>query len=171
MTNRETTEHFASLYKELHELSGRALRRERRGHTLSPTDLLHEAYLRLSSSKCEWENEAHFRNTAALYMRRALVDHAKRKRSLKKSRPGEGERVTLSEVEGELLNLDVLDIEELLEELERLSPRQAEVVTKRFYGGLTYAEIAESLGVSEDTVSRDWQFAKAWLLAKLEGKR
>jgi len=157
------------VYAELREMAGRQLRRENPGHTLSPTALVHEAYIRLvDQTRVEWQDRAHFFAVASQAMRRVLVDHARRHRA---ARRGGGVRpLALDEVEiplheraGVLVALD-----EALHRLERLDERMARVVELRFFGGLTEPEAAEVLGVAERTVRRDWVKARGWLLRELE---
>lgn len=144
------------------------MRNERRGHTLQPSALVHEAYLKLvDHEKIDWQNRSHFFGVAAQAMRRILVDHA-RTRNYQK-RGGGAQRVSLDEAAslaadraGELVALD-----EALIELEKLDPRKSRIVEARYFGGFGIEETAEMLGVSTATVSRDWETAKAWLLREL----
>ena len=151
------------VYDELRALAGGQLRRERDGHTLTPTALVHEAYLRLVGQDAPWENRAHFFGVASLAMRRVLVHYARRRAAGK--RGGGALAVTLHEdgVAGEAPAEDVLALDEALDRLAALAERPARVVEMRFFGGLTQEETAAALGVSVPTVQRDWQAAKAWL--------
>ena len=156
------------VYAELHQLAERQMRREDPGHTLSPTALVHEAYIRMiDQTRVEWQDRAHFFAIAAQAMRRVLVDHARRHGA---ARRGGGVRpldvnevdVPLEERAEELLALD-----EALRELGTLDERLARVVELRYFGGLTEVEAAEVLGVTERTIRRDWVKARGWLLLKL----
>jgi len=155
------------IYAELKTLAAAALRGERADHTLQPTALVHEAWLRLvDQTRVAWQGRAHFLGTAALAMRRVLVDHARARGRAK--RGGGAERVPL---EGELaaapsgldLELDVLALDRGLAELARHSERAARVVELRFFAGLSEEDTAEVLGVARATVTRDWRAARAWL--------
>jgi RNA polymerase sigma factor (TIGR02999 family) len=155
---------FPLVYAELRELAARQLRREPDGHTLSPTALVHEAYVRLVGyTRMEWEGRAHFMAVAATAMRRVLVEHARGHRSAK--RGGALRRVPIDAVElgtaerSELL----LALDEALDRLAALDARQARVVECRFFGGLTEEETAEALGIGLRTVKRDWAKARSWL--------
>jgi RNA polymerase sigma factor (TIGR02999 family) len=149
------------------------LKRERAGHTLQPTALVHEAYIRLMEQRdVAWENRAQFFALASQMMRRILVDHARARRAAK--RPARAMQVTLAEeaVGSAPRALDLLALDENLERLAALDARQARVVEMRFFGGLTHEEIASVLGVSLATVNREWRLAKAWLYQRLsEGRR
>jgi RNA polymerase sigma factor (TIGR02999 family) len=152
------------VYSELHRLAHQRLGRERKGHTLQTTALVHEAYLRLIDQKeVRWQNRAHFFAIAAQMMRRILVDYA-RSRSVAK-RGGDARQVSLDEameVSGERA-ADVIALDEALKSLSELDQRKSRIIELRFFGGLSIEETAEVLGVSPGTVMRDWTFAKAWL--------
>jgi len=157
------------VYADLRRLAAERLARLVPGQTLQATELVHEAYLRLAGSGDPgWQNRAHFFGAAARAMRNILADHLQRRASLKRGghlrRVGEDTTAALS---SEGPSDEVLALEEVLQELERLYPRKAEVVSLRIFGGLTVPEIAEIEGHSEKTVERDWRFAKAWLCARL----
>ena len=156
------------LYEQLRELAHRHLLGENRGHTLNTTALVHEAYIRLSEQeRVRWQSRSHFLGIAALAMRRLLVNHAVRRRTAKR---GAGVApVTWDEnIEAREERADeVLALDEALNRLAELDPRQARMVECRFFGGLTDAEIAEVLGVSVPTVQRDWRAARAWLAGAL----
>jgi RNA polymerase sigma factor (TIGR02999 family) len=159
---------IASVYAELRRQAARCLRRERREHTLRPTALVHEAYLRLVAQReIPWANREQFFAVAATMMRRILVDHARRRAASK--RAGGLCRVTLDEnaaVQAER-DADLLALEQALEELARLDADKVRLVELRFFGGLSLEETAQVLGVSVATVSREWRMAKAWLFHRL----
>ena len=160
------------VYEELHRLAAHYLGRERADHTLQPTALVHEAYLRLiDQRRVDWRNRAQFLGVAAGMMRRILVNHARDRAAAK--RPGARERISLSNVElpsaAAPPEVDLIALEDALLELARLDARKARVVELRFYGGLTMNEIAEVLGISLATVEREWSFARAWLYDAVEG--
>jgi RNA polymerase sigma factor (TIGR02999 family) len=157
------------LYPELRRRAAHYLRRERRGHTLQPTALVNEAYLRLFHAEgLEWNDRAHFLATMAQQMRRILVDYARARNSHK--RPDAQVRVEFQDV-ADLQHsqpIDLLAIDQALTHLAAADPRASRVVELRFFGGLMETETAEVLGISIATVKRDWLFAKAWLLNRLE---
>jgi len=158
------------VYDELRAMAGRRLRAEPRHPTLSPTELVHEAYLRMAdASRVTARGKAYFFAAAAQAMRRIVVDRARRRRRLKRG----GGQAPLTLQDAVALTddpaLDVLELEEGLERLTEIQERAAKVVECRFYGGLSVEETAESLGVSPRTVDRDWQFARAWLFDHLRG--
>lgn len=158
---------FPLVYNELHRRASAMMARERRDHTLQATALVHEAFLKVARPGVSFQSRLHFYNSAALAMRRILVDHAAARSAQK--RGGGAAGVPLSEVDpaGELPETDVLALDEALKTLESRSPRQHQVVMLRFFGGLRDAEIAEMLSVSEKTVRRDWATAKLWLAAEM----
>jgi RNA polymerase sigma factor (TIGR02999 family) len=173
----------ALVYPELRRIAGRHLRQERMNHTLQPTALVHEAFVRLfRGDPIDWQNRTHFFVLAARQMRRILVDHGRRRRALKG--PGRLVRVTLSEVDTDeggdvsvhavaragldAVDADLLALDQALHRLEALDPRAARVVELRYFGGLGEREAAEALGISTATAKRDWAFARAWLLKQLE---
>ncbi|NOT58804.1 MAG: sigma-70 family RNA polymerase sigma factor [Acidobacteria bacterium] len=149
---------------ELRRLARGYLRRERPGHTLQPTALVNEAYLKLIDQRqVQWQNRAHFLGIAAQLMRRILIDHARR--HLYQKRGGGALRVSLDESAAvtDAKTAELLAVEEALEKLIGLDARKGRIIELRFYGGLTEVEIAEVLGVSVPTVQREWRSAKAWL--------
>ncbi len=157
------------LYPELRRLAARHLRSEPSGHTLQPTALVHEAYMRLvEQRRVEWQGRAHFLTLAARMMRRILIDHARKKNAAR--RGGDAVHVTLTDPAGPrpVPALDVLALDEALHELARIDERAADVVGLRFFGGLNNTEVAEVQGTSTATVKRDWAFARAWLRSALE---
>lgn len=152
------------VYDELRRLAAAYLSRERPDHTLQPTALVHEAYIRLTDQRCvDWQNRAHFFGLAAEMMRRILVNHA-RDRAAEK-RGGEAQRVSLSLAVNsfERPAVDVLALHEALDRLAALDPRKSRIVELKFFGGMTTVEIAEVLHLSPATVEREWSFARAWL--------
>ena len=157
------------LYRELHMLADRAMRAERHNHTLQPTLLVDEAYLQLlPSNKIEWQNKAHFLALASNTMRRVLVDHARSAKAAK--RPGGHQQVELtSRVHIGEQALDVLDLNNALENLTQFDERLGSIVEMRFFAGMSFEEIAETLGISLRTAKRDWALARAWLHAALVG--
>lgn len=156
------------VYRELHRLAAHYMRRERPNHTLQPTALVNEAYLRLAAEpERNWQDRAHFFGFAARLMRQILVEHARARQAEKRS--AFAQKVSLDETLGfsrerprELIALD-----DALKCLEQLNPRQSRVVELRFFGGLSVEETAEVLGTSARTVKRDWNVARAWLLGQL----
>ena len=158
----------AHLYVELRSLAESHLRRERRDHTLQPTALANEAYLKLvDQSRATWEDRTHFLRTAAMTMRRILVDYARNHGAQK--RHGSAERVPLTESISLAAGMDVdlLDLDETLHRLASFDAQKARVVELRFFGGLEHGEIAQMLGLSRRTVDREWSFARVWLFKEL----
>ena len=152
------------VYEELRKQAANYLRRERVGHTLQTTALIHEAYLKLVDQKnVHWQNRAHFFGIAAQLMRRILVDHARTKKRAK--RGGSNIRVSFNEanVLSPSQNLDIVALDEALERLSEIDEQQSRIVELRFFSGLTVEETAAVLGISPATVKRDWSMAKAWL--------
>ena len=159
------------VYEELRRQASRYLRRERVGHTLQTTALIHEAYMRLVDQKnVHWQNRAHFFGIAAQMMRRILVDYARTRQRAK--RGGSDVRVSLSEatLKAPGQNLDVVALDEALERLAEIDEQQSRIVELRFFSGLTVEETAEVLGISTATVKRDWSMAKAWLHREIRGE-
>jgi RNA polymerase sigma factor (TIGR02999 family) len=155
------------VYGELRRLAGSYLRNELSGHTLQPTALVHEAFLRLAGNSPECANRSQFYGLAAHLMRQILVDHARTRQAAKR-----GGRLVRISLDAELVvspeqHADLVVLDEALERLAALDPRKAQVVEMRFFGGLSVEESAEALNISEVTVRRDWQFAKTWLLREL----
>ncbi|UCF33872.1 MAG: sigma-70 family RNA polymerase sigma factor [Phycisphaerales bacterium] len=159
------------VYDELRALAGSYFERKSPGHTLQPTALVHEAFLKLvQPAGGEWKSRAHFFAVAAKAMRQILADHARRKKAAK--RAGGGQRVTLS---GLLTpptieqQIDLIALDEALEKLARLSPRQGQIVEMRFLAGLDEREVAHVLNVTPRTIQREWRMAKAFLRRELSG--
>ena len=159
---------FPLVYEELRRQARRQLSRERADHTLQPTALVHEAYMRMvDQTSPQIENRAHFFGFASRVMRQILVDHAREHKAEK--RGGAAQRLSLNDLDllPEQSAADMLELDEALKGLEAIDERKCRVVDMRFFGGLKESEIAEVLGVTEKTVRRDWQFAKLWLYRKL----
>jgi len=160
------------VYNELRRLAGRYMQDERTGHTLQPTALVHEAFLRLAGQdRANWRNRAQFMGIAGQLMRRILVDHARKRHAAKRG----GTLVTLEEGIGNQRSTatqaeEILAVDEALARLDRLDPQQARVVELRYFGGLSAEETAEAMGMSQRTVEREWATAKAWLRAQLAGE-
>ena len=155
---------------ELRRLARVYMGRERRGHTLQPTALVNEAFLRLADARgLRWQDRAHFLGISARLMRRVLVDHA-RAHGYRK-RGGGAQRVTLHEalLASPASSLDILALDRALEALAAVDERKSRVVELRFFGGLSVEETAEVLHLSNDTIKRDWRLARLWLLRELEG--
>ena len=156
------------VHRELRRQAAGYLRRERRDHTLQPTALVHEAYLRLvGQAQVPWQNRAHFYGLASQMMRRILVDHARRHRAAK--RPGAGLQVAMDDgmLRVEARACELLDLDQALAELTAIDARQGQIVELRYFGGLSEQEVADILAVSRQTITRDWQLAKAWLQRRL----
>ncbi|MHC4953457.1 MAG: sigma-70 family RNA polymerase sigma factor [Planctomycetota bacterium] len=160
---------FGLLYGELHRLAGAIFRSQRAGHTLQPTVLVHEAYLKMLRPDAAWEDRAHFCGVAAKAMRQILINHARDRAALKRGGGAPVRSLTISDaVEATGAEaLDILALHEALEELAKLDDRQAKIAELRFFGGLTNKEVAEALGVSLRTVELDWSMAKGWLAGQL----
>ncbi len=157
------------IYDELRRLAGNYLRRERSDHTLQPTALVHEAYIKLiDQTQVKWQNRAHFFGIAANIMRRILVDYARQHRADK--RGGAAEKLPLEEeilIVSEGKSAELLALDEALENLAKIDEQKSKIVELRYFGGLSVEETAEVLGVSEVTVKRHWRMAKAWLYGQL----
>jgi RNA polymerase sigma-70 factor, ECF subfamily len=168
--DREAAERLLPLvYDELRRIAARQLRQERADHTLQATAIVHEAYLRLAGQAgLEWPSRAHFFAFAAHLIRRILVDYARHRNRAK--RRGPFEKITIVEVADLALEKspDLVALDEALCGLEKLDPRKATVVELKFFGGLTLEEIADQLGISPETVGREWRRARAWLYSTLQ---
>jgi RNA polymerase sigma factor (TIGR02999 family) len=159
------------VYSELRRIAARHLKRERPGHSLQPTALVHEAYLRLvDAANVDWHERAQFFGLAARLMRQILVDHARTRDAAK--RGGGTPKVSLEEAPEPHRgpDIDLIALDEALGQLAALDPQQGRVVELRYFGGLTIEETAEVIGVSPATVKRDWTMAKAWLRRELGRK-
>ena len=158
------------VYGELRAIAANRLQHERKDHTLQPTALVNEAFLRLADqTRVNWQGKAHFCAVAARMMRRILVDHARRKHAAK--RESGGQHIPLQETLLPAVSdfpINMVEVDDLMEQLSRLSPRQAQVFELRCFGGLDVRETAAVLEVSEATVKNDWRFARAWLAAQLK---
>jgi RNA polymerase sigma-70 factor, ECF subfamily len=167
--SRAARELLPLVYDELRAIAARRMREERVGHTLQPTALVHEAFLRLvDHSRFDWKGRAHFLGVAANTIRLILVDHARRTNADK--RGGERSRTPLHDglaSEDPRSEVDLLALEDALEKLARLHPRQARVVELRYFGGLSLEETALVLDCAQSTVAADWALAKAWLAREL----
>jgi RNA polymerase sigma factor (TIGR02999 family) len=161
------------VYAELHTLASRYLSRERRDHTLQPTALVNEAFLRLAGQRdVDWQSRAHFFGIAARLMRRILVDHARR--DARDKRGGGATHLPLDDVDpaspaAAVDAVDTVALDAALSRLEALDPHQGRVVELRFFGGMTIEEAAEVMGISTATVKREWVVARAWLYRELTG--
>lgn len=156
------------VYRELHQLAASYLRKERDGHTLQPTALVHEAYLRLvDQAHPNWENRSHFYGVAARLMRQILVDHARRRNAGKRA----GISVPLEEAFGFSFQQSqvLVALDTSLNDLEKFDPRKCKVVELRYFGGLSMDEIAQAMSVSAVTVRRDLRMAEAWLHKEIVG--
>jgi RNA polymerase sigma-70 factor, ECF subfamily len=159
-----------SMYDDFRRVAAAQLRREPPGHTLQPTALVHEAFLRLIDQRnVTWQGRTHFIAVGAQAMRRILVDHARGARRIK--RGGERRRIQLDEslTVSPKDNEDIIAIDDALNDLAALDPRQAKIVELRFFGGMTNEEVANVLGISRATVDRQWRAIKAWLRSQLQG--
>lgn len=166
--DEQAVEHlFPLVYEELRRLARSFLRKERGEHTLQPTALVHEAYLKLVDQNVSWQNRAHFYAISAKIMRRILVNYAREHNAEK--RGGGHQRISLDETKeiSQKKTLDVLVLDEALNKLEQFDERKCRVVEMRFFGGLSEKEISEVLKVSEKTIRRDWSLAKLWLHREL----
>jgi RNA polymerase sigma factor (TIGR02999 family) len=159
------------LYGELHRLASNYLSRESTGHTLQPTALVHEAYLRLVDQRqVDWRNRAQFLGVAANMMRRILVNHARDRAAQKRGAGAQPVSLSLMEAPSGRPDVELIALEDALQRLAALDERKSKVVELKFFGGLTIEEIAEVLQVSGATVEREWAFARAWLYEAIEGE-
>jgi len=162
---------FPLVYDELRRLASLRMKAERGNHTLQPTALVHEVYMRLiDQHSVDWNNRLHFFSLASEMMRRILVTHAIAKKTDK--RGGELTHLALDEAIGFPQNneVDFADLDEALNELEKFAPRQAKVVEMRFFAGLTVEEVAQVMNLDERTIKRDWRSAKAWLYERMKNE-
>jgi RNA polymerase sigma factor (TIGR02999 family) len=158
------------VYRELRRIARQQMRGERAGHTLQPTALVHEAFLRLvDQNRGGWQNRAHFFGVAAQTMRRLLVDYARRRSAAKRTIPVTMNEEIFQRGPGANQTEEILAVDEVLEQLAELDPRQARVVELRYFGGLSLEETAEALGIATRTVKLDWAMAKGWMRSQLSG--
>ena len=161
---------FPYIYDELRKLAGGYLRRERQDHTLQPTALVHEAYMKLiDQNRVKWQNRAHFFGVAAQIMRRILLDHARSRFAEK--RGGTAEKLALEEgvqIAAEGKDSQLIALDEALNELAKFDPDKARIVELRFFGGLSIEETAEVMQMSAPTINRHWKLARAWLESRLQ---
>jgi RNA polymerase sigma factor (TIGR02999 family) len=160
------------VFDDLRQIAGALFQREGEAHTLQPTALVNEVYLRLIKQKVEWQNREQFFATAALLMRRILVDYAKQRQTAKR---GSGAaKIPLDEAAGVPLaaaaNVDLEALDQALTRLAEIDPRQARIVELRFFVGLSHEEVGTVLGISETTVKREWKTARLWLFRELTPK-
>jgi RNA polymerase sigma factor (TIGR02999 family) len=156
------------VYRELRRRAGAYLRRERPDHTLQPTALVHEAYVRLmGQERVAWQNRAHFFAMAAQMMRRVLIDHAREHQAAK--RPGAAVKVVLDDRVGttQPRACELIALDQALVELARIDPRQGQIMELRYFGGLSEQEVAAVLSISRATVTREWHTARAWLYRRM----
>jgi RNA polymerase sigma factor (TIGR02999 family) len=159
------------VYRDLKGLAAHFLQEERPGHTLQPTALVHEVYLRLCGQNAKWQNRAHFMAVAGQLMRRILVDYARQRVASK--RGGHEQRLELEQCEIEVnaeQSEEIIAIDECLERLAQLDSQQARVVEMRYFAGMTVEETAEALAISPRTVKREWAMAKAWLRIEISSR-
>src|SRR5579862_7892686 len=156
------------VYRELRRLAGRCLQNEQPGQTLQVSDLVHEAYLHLADlSRLDWQHRNHFFAVSATLMRRILVDRARKRMAAKRGGRAQGIDVEQALDVSSKRSAEMVALDDALNELARMAPRKARIVELRFFAGLGVKETAEVVGVSSDTVMRDWRLAKAWLLKEL----
>jgi RNA polymerase sigma-70 factor, ECF subfamily len=163
------------VYDELRALAASWFRQQPANHTLQPTALVHEAYLRLHRTpNVQWRDRTHFFAVAATAMRRILVDHARHRRTGKRGK-GEYDRITLDEAawraSGQKSEVNIIELDAAMTRLERLDPRQCRIVELRFLAGLSVEDTAAALGISTRTVKLDWSMARAWLVEQLRGEQ
>ena len=160
------------VYNELKRLAGSYLRRERPDHTLQSAALVNEAYLRLvDQTQTRWQNKAHFYGIAAQMMRRILADHARGHNAAKRGAGMPELELDEAMAQAQSRSVDVLDLEEALQRLEKLDAQQGRIVELRFYSGLSIEDTANVLGISPATVKRDWAAARAWLFREVAARR
>lgn len=160
---------FDALYVELKRCAARQLRRERAGHMLQTTALVHEVYDKLLDQRVDWKNRAHFMAFAATSMRRVLVDYARAREADKRGGAWERLSIDVAELVPDESARDVLELHEAIDELAAFDPEQARLVELRFFGGYSIDETATVLGTSPTTVKREWDLARAWLHRRLRG--
>jgi RNA polymerase sigma-70 factor (ECF subfamily) len=160
------------VYKELKRLAGSYLRRERPDHTLQSAALVNEAYLRLvDQTQTRWQNKAHFYGIAAQMMRRVLADHARGHNAAKRGAGMPELELNEAVAQAQARSVDLVDLEEALQKLEKLDPQQGKIVELRFFSGLSIEDTANVLGISPATVKRDWAVARAWLFREVGARQ
>lgn len=165
---RDAERLMAAIYEDLKRLAASQLRHERAGHTLNPTALVHEAYIRLINQRnVNWNDRLHFFSIASRIIRRILTDHARERHALKRGGIHHATSIEGLEIAAPARPLDLIALDEALSELAALSERQARIVELRFFGGLSIPEIAAALSVGSRSVDREWQIARAWLFDRL----
>lgn len=164
---RARDELYARIYEQLRQLARRQMRQERAGHTLQPTAVVNEAFLRLVEGNRNWDNRKHFFLSAASAMRRVLIDHARARRAAKRGSGGLHLSLLDSDAPVGALDVNLLDLEQALAELERLNPRLARIMELRYFAGFNVEETAEALELSTATVKREWSYARAWLIDRM----
>lgn len=160
---------IAAIYDDMRRLAARHMGGERRNHTLEPTAVVHEAYVRLiDQHKTDWKDRLHFFAVASRIIRRVLIDHARANEADK--RGGDRTRISLTDhdIAGPSRDIDLIALDEALNELAEIDPQQGRIVELRYFGGCTVEEVAELLNIGKRTVDRDWQAAKAWLFLRLD---
>jgi len=161
---------MAALYADLRRLAVSHLGRERGNHTLQPTALVHEAYVKLVDQRnTAWADRLHFFAVAARIIRRILIDHARAKNAERRGGDRTLISITTHDVPAPERDIDLIALDEALEELAELDPQQAKIVELRYFSGCTVEEVAQILNIGKRTVDRDWQAARAWLFVRLEG--
>ena len=162
-------EAFKFLYQPLRRIAAARMRKERNGHTLQPTALVHEAYEKMIGlNNMKWQNKAHFLAVASQVMRHILADYARQKSSLRRGGSYKHEHATDTLAVSPGMNVEILDLERALKRLGEMDLRQARVIEFRYFGGMNEEEVAHVLGVSVRTVRRDWIIARAWLFGELQ---
>jgi len=167
--NQEDAERLmAAIYDDLKRLAASQLRGERQGHTLNPTALVHEAYIRLINQRnVDWNDRLHFFSIASRIIRRILTDHARERHALKRGGTDRACSIEGLDIAAPERDLDLVALDEAMTELATLSERQARIVELRFFGGLSIPEIAAALSMGSRSVDREWQIARAWLFERL----
>ena len=159
------------VYSELRNIARRFMAMEKLDHTLQPTALVNEAYLKLVDQRnAKWQNRAHFFGISAQLMRRILVDHARQRQAVKRG-GSDQQRLSITSAQADVIHqpeIDLLALNEALDELAQMDPQQSRIVELKFFGGLSIDETAEVLGISHATIERDWKSARAWLRRQLE---
>lgn len=160
------------VYTDLRRMAGHFMRSERKDHTLQPTALVNEVFVRLveQNGGTDWENRAHFFGFAARLMRQILVDYARGRQTVKRGAGVQKDELDDHLAISETRREEVLTVDQTLNTLRQLDPRQADIVELRFFGGLSTDEIAEVLNISERTVKRDWAMARAWMRGRISGE-